>query len=163
MPTPCPKGRCPARADVYDWNTTEYRKGCRRTQCMDAHRLAEQRRRERKAAAAAVAAPPAQVAPDPADVDAVTVPSFDLVATVRADLEQLQADHPLKKSLGDLAIALASEVQFLIRAPSRSAAIPARQLVEILERLMPTKKGTLQDELDRLFADDDEDEPAEAR
>lgn len=163
MPVPCQKGRCPARADVYDWNTTEYRKGCRRTQCTSAHTLAEQRRKERKAAAAQVAAPPPQVAPAPVEVGATAAPVFDLVATVRADLEQLKPDHPLRNSLGDIAIALASEVEFLTRAPSRSAAVPARQLVEILERLMPTKNGGLEDELARLFADEDDDEPAEAR
>lgn len=162
MPTPCQKGRCPARADVFDWNTTEYRKGCRRTQCTKAHTLAEQRRKDRKAAAAAAASPPAPVAPDPSQVDADSHPGFDLVTIVQAELDGLAADHPLKKALGGVALALAHEVQFLTRLPSRTAAPAAKQLVEVLERLMPTNKGGLEEELARLFADDDEDEPAQA-
>lgn len=162
MPVPCPKVRCPARADVFDWNTTEYRKGCRRTQCTKAHTLAEQRRKDRKAAAAAVATPPVQVASDPAKVDDDTYPGFDLVAIVQAELDGLAADHPLKKSLSGVALALAHEVQFLVRLPSRTTAPAAKQLVEVLERLMPTKKGSLEEELQKFFEDDDEDEPAQA-
>lgn len=165
MARACDQPRCPARADVDDATTTEYRKGCRRTACTAANRLATQRRRERKRAGAVVVelgdtkALAAALAPDDVDVH-VDEPAagggevwaFDVVAAVRADLAALESDHPLYRSLSAVALTLANQLQMTVGSVSSSAAGIARQLAAVLKALTPEKSGT-DDELDAFLAD----------
>jgi hypothetical protein len=171
--TACGKPRCPARADVFDWTTTEYRKGCRREQCKTAHTLAEQRRRAAKAAreaeeaavaAAAAALNPVVPAGDGPDVDVddqddVEVEPATLVLVLRRELAANDpGDHPFAATLGGTALALANEIAMRSRTGVLSSASAARQLRDTLDQLRPKEAGDddLETFLSGLSEDDDE-------
>jgi hypothetical protein len=164
MAKACDKARCPARADVDDAVTTEYRKGCRRTPCTRANTLSVQRRRAAKAEAAIVVGVEGLAAALDADPPPADPAGFDLVAAVRADLEQLDPQHPLTRSLSSVALALATNVQLQACSATGSAASSAKQLVAVLEKLLPAAPS-MADELESFLASlqEDDDEPAAAQ
>lgn len=168
MARACDQPRCPARADVDDATTTEYRKGCRRTPCTAANRLATQRRRDAKRNAGAVVvllgdreglAEALDVDVDESASSGGEVWAFDVVAAVRADLAELELTHPFKRTLTSTAMTLANQLQMANGQITPSATSAARQLAAVLQQLIPEKSGT--SELDELLADlasDDDDE-----
>lgn len=174
MAKACERSRCPARADVDDWNETEYRKKCRATPCRTAHTLAAQRAKAKKAAAAAAVAGAvvvqladraglaAAVTPPAAPAAAATWDAFDVVGAVRADLDAIKATHPMHRSLSAIAMTLANQLQMAAGAVTPSARGAAAQLQAILTDLAPAKD---EDEeltafLASLVDDDDDDDLA---
>lgn len=164
MATACDLARCPARADVEDWKTTEYRKGCRRTPCTRANTLAVQRRRDGKRGATVINLGDGAAIDIPADVG-VDVPyadswgAFDVVAAVRADLAAIEATHPMHRTLSAIALALANQLQMAAGAVTPSARGAAAQLQATLAELAPAKKEgeDLDAFLEDLLSEDDDD------
>lgn len=171
MAQACDKPRCPARADVDDATTTQYRKGCRRAACAAANRLATQRRRDKKrnAGAFVISISDREGLGTALDLDIDDEPAgsggeawaFDVVAAVRADLADVALTHPYRRALTAVALTLANQLQMAAGQVTPSATGAARQLAATLQQLLPEKAGD--SELDELLADlanddDDEDE-----
>jgi len=175
MAKTCDRTRCPARADVEDAKTTEYRKGCRLTPCTRANSLDTQRRRATKVAKKpeTVAAltlvtshlvPPAAagdtVEADRIEAGADTWGDFDIVAAVREDLAAIESTHPMHRSLCAIAMTLANQLQMAAGVITPSARGAASQLQATLQLLAPAKKdgAELDEILAELLADDDDDD-----
>jgi hypothetical protein len=164
MAKACERDRCPSRADVEDWKTTEYRKGCRLQPCRTANTLDTQRRRAAKAVPSAVIL---QLSDRAGLADAIgssrptepdTWDSFDVVAAVRADLDAIKPTHPMHRSLSAIAMTLANQLQMAAGSITPSARGAAAQLQTILTDLAPAKDED--EELEAFLADllsDDDD------
>lgn len=170
MATACDLARCPARADVDDWKTTEYRKGCRRTPCTRANTLAVKRRREGKRGAVVIQLGETEALAealadrggeaDPADDAPFSGwDAFDVVAAVRADLAALTPTHPMHRALSAIAMSLANQLQLAAGAVTPSARGAAAQLQATLAELAPAKKEgeDLDAFLEDLLSEDDDD------
>ncbi|RBY82674.1 hypothetical protein [Blastococcus sp. TF02A-26] len=164
MARACDQPRCPARADVDDWTTTEYRKGCRLTACTAANRLATQRRRDKKRNEGVDPEATAVVrdVDEPAASSGGEAWAFDVVGAVRAELAEADLTHPFRRSLTSIALALANQLQLSLGQVTPSATGAARQLAVTLQQLLPQKadKSELDELLADLASDDDDDDGA---